>query len=127
MKKLVVIIIALVVNVFGADPLNKIYDRYKMSETIENYKKADTSMVILTSQEWNNLPEDIKNQWANYGAYTSWARTQINSQKQAVRDQLATDKTRLGNSDKYTTEEKTQYSAEIDSAINTIIDIAGAK
>lgn len=121
--KPLIIIIALFFITFAADPLDKVYDRYKIAESKTNYKKSDDAARILTNPEWSALPEDIKDQWPNYGEYQSWARAQINAGKQAIRDQLETDRERVQNSSHYDASEKTQYRAELQTTIDAITDI----
>jgi len=123
--KLIIILIA-VLTVFGAEPLEKIYTRYKTAEEIQVYKKADAAMVMPSQSEYDALSPEEKEKYKKYADYRKAKADEYNIVKVAIKDKLTALKAVIVASKEFDASEKTQYANEIDAENGKITPLATA-
>jgi len=100
-----------------ADTLERIYTLNQFAETKQIFLKAKSSLKIPSKETYNSLPDDIKSQYKNYTDYKNKIVASNAVTKKAIEDKLEARKVLCSTEENFTTEEKTQYSNEFQSAI----------
>lgn len=89
-------------------------------QLLDSYEKSNNSLKSPTTQEYNDLPEAIKNQFANYNAYKIKVDGDNHQTKLAMKAKIQEMKSQYSDYTKGKPEDKVKFDEEADALISEI-------
>jgi hypothetical protein len=93
---------------------------YGCGQLLDNFEKSNDSLKSPTKKEYDDLPPDIKDQYANYEAYKKAIDDQNVVTRNAMKVKIAEMKTKYTSYTGGSASEKSNFDSEADALIATI-------